>query len=81
MSERNYGSVIVKNDEIIATGYTGAPRRRKLPGYEILHQGQDEYTQGPDVRTLQVCAQRSKRHYFSFRQEMLGATLYLVGKR
>src|SRR5690606_2777454 len=26
---RNYGSVIVKNDEIIATGYTGAPRRRK----------------------------------------------------
>jgi dCMP deaminase len=26
---RNYGSVIVKNDEIIATGYSGAPRRRK----------------------------------------------------
>ena len=25
----NYGSVIVKNDEIISTGYTGAPRGRK----------------------------------------------------
>ena len=24
----NYGSVIVKNDEIISTGYTGAPRGR-----------------------------------------------------
>ena len=26
---RNYGSIIVKNDEIIFTGYTGAPRNRK----------------------------------------------------
>jgi len=25
---RNYGAVIVKNDEIISTGYTGAPRGR-----------------------------------------------------
>ena len=25
----NYGSIIVKNDEIISTGYTGAPRGRK----------------------------------------------------
>ena len=26
---RNYGAIIVKNDEIIATGYTGAPRGEK----------------------------------------------------
>ena len=26
---RHYGAVIVKNDEVIATGYTGAPRGRK----------------------------------------------------
>lgn len=26
---RNYGAIIVKNDEIISTGYTGAPRGRK----------------------------------------------------
>lgn len=26
---KNYGCIIVKNDEIIATGYTGAPRRKK----------------------------------------------------
>ena len=25
---RNYGAVIVKNDEVISTGYTGAPRGR-----------------------------------------------------
>ena len=26
---RNYGAIIVKDDEIISTGYTGAPRGRK----------------------------------------------------
>ena len=26
---RNFGSVIVKNDEIISTGYSGAPRGRQ----------------------------------------------------
>ena len=26
---RHYGAVIVKNDEVIATGYVGAPRGRK----------------------------------------------------
>ena len=26
---RNYGAIIVKNDEIVSTGYTGAPRNRK----------------------------------------------------
>ena len=26
---RHYGAVIVKEDEIISTGYVGAPRRRK----------------------------------------------------
>ena len=25
----NYGSILVKNDEIISTGYSGAPRGRK----------------------------------------------------
>ena len=25
---RTYGAIIVKNDEILATGYNGAPRRR-----------------------------------------------------
>ena len=26
---RNYGAIIVNNDEIISTGYVGAPRGRK----------------------------------------------------
>ena len=35
---RNYGAIIVKNDEIISTGYTGAPRKGELLRYWILHQ-------------------------------------------
>lgn len=27
---KKYGAIIVKNDEIIATGYSGAPRGRKI---------------------------------------------------
>lgn len=27
---RNYGAIIVNNDEIISTGYVGAPRGRKI---------------------------------------------------
>ena len=26
---RNFGAIIVKNDEIVSTGYTGAPRGRQ----------------------------------------------------
>ena len=26
---RNYGAVIIKNDEVVSTGYVGAPRGRK----------------------------------------------------
>ena len=26
---RNFGAIIVKNDEIVSTGYTGAPRGRE----------------------------------------------------
>lgn len=27
---RNFGAIIVNNDQIVSTGYTGAPRGRKL---------------------------------------------------
>lgn len=35
---KSYGAVIVKNDEVISTGYVGAPRgRKKLYRYGDLH--------------------------------------------
>lgn len=77
---RNYGAVIVKNDEIIATGYTGAPRglpnclsseclREKLgckPGerYELCRSVHAE-------QNAIISAPRSA---------MIGSTIYVVGK-
>lgn len=37
---RIFGAVIVNNDQIISSGYNGAPQRKeKLYGYGILRQG------------------------------------------
>jgi len=78
---RNYGSVIVKNDEIISTGYTGAPRRRKNCldlGYCIR-----EKMHIPRGQMYELC--RSVHSEVNAiisapRHELLGSTLYLVGK-
>lgn len=75
----NYGAVIVKNDEIISTGYTGSPRgctncndinicRRKELGNKS-----GDYTNCRSVHAEMnavISAERSK---------MLDSTLYLVG--
>ena len=78
---RNYGSVIVKNDEIIATGYTGAPRKRDNcldVGYCMrvklgIPRGQ-MYEMCRSVHS-EVNAIIS-----ASRRDMLGSTLYLVGR-
>lgn len=80
---KNYGCIIVKNDEIIATGYTGAPRGRKncidigyctkkkiLP--EIHHGGYDACRSVHAEQNAIISASR---------KDMLGGKLYLVGIR
>ena len=66
---KNYGCIIVKNDEIIATGYTGAPRGRKncidlgeCTKKKILH----------DEQNAIISASR---------KDMIKGELYLVGIR
>ena len=56
---RNFGAIIVKNDQIVATGYTGAPRGRK------------------NCSDLGYCLREKMS---AARSEMIGSTLYLVGK-
>ena len=47
---RKYGAIIVRNDEIISTGYNGAPRgRKKLHRSGVLHAGKPE---NPKRRTV-----------------------------
>ena len=80
---KKYGSVIVKNDEIISTGYNGAPRGRQNCinlGYCIKKK------MFPDVRHSGYDACRSvhaeQNAILSVsRKDMIESDLYLVGYR
>ena len=78
---RNYGSEIVKNDEIKATGYTGAPRRRKN-SLDMKYCIRDKMNipRGLMYELCRSVHSEVNAIISASRQEMLGATLYLVGK-
>lgn len=77
---RNYGAVIVKNDEIIATGYTGAPRGE----INCCDKGtcKREELNVPSGERYELCRSvhaEMNAIISASRSEMLGATLYLAG--
>ena len=78
---RNYGSIIVKNDEIISTGYTGAPRGRKNCidlGY--CRRQQLNIPRGERYELCRSVHSEANAIISAPRREMIGATLYLAGK-
>lgn len=77
---RNWGSVIVKNDEIISTGYVGAPRGRENCsdlGYCIRQKMQ--IPRGERYELCRSVHSESNAIISAARKDMIGATLYLVG--
>jgi len=77
---RRYGAIIVLNDEIIATGYNGAPRGRKncLDLEKCLR---DELGI-PSFERYELCRSvhaEANAIISASRRDMLGATLYLAG--
>ena len=78
---RRYGAIIVRNDEIVATGYTGAPRGRKNCsdlGYCLR-----EKMNVPRGQRYELCRSvhaEANAIISAARSEMIGSTLYLVGK-
>lgn len=79
---RHYGCVIVKNDEILSTGYNGAPRgevnccdfgacKRNVAGIE---HNTGDYAECSSVHAEQNAMLSASRN------EMIGATLYLYGE-
>ena len=78
---RNYGAIIVKNDEIISTGYVGAPRGRKNCcdlGYCVR-----EKLNIPRGERYEMCRSvhaEANAIISAPRSEMIGATMYLVGR-
>lgn len=77
---RKYGALIVANDEIIATGYNGAPRGRK--NCNDLNYCTRERLQIPSGERYELCRSvhaEANAIISAARRDMVGATLYLVG--
>lgn len=78
---RNYGSIIVKNDEIISTGYTGAPRGRKnCNDIGYCRREQLKVPRGKQYELCRSVHSEANAIISAARRDMIGATLYLVGK-
>lgn len=78
---RNYGAIIVMHDEIIATGYTGAPRGRKNCsdiGY-CLRQKMN-IPRGSHYEICRSVHAEANAIISACRRDMIGSTLYLVGR-
>ena len=77
---RNFGAIIVKNDQIVSTGYAGAPRGRKNCsdlGYCLR-----ERMQIPRGERYELCRSvhaEANAIIHAARTDMIGGTLYLVG--
>ena len=78
---RCYGAIIVRNDEIISTGYNGAPRGRK--NCSDLGFCMREQLQIPRGERYELCRSvhaEANAIISASRKDCLGATLYLVGR-
>ena len=76
---RHYGAIIVKNDEIISTGYNGAPRGRKNC-IDLNHCVREEL-KVPSGERYELCRSvhaEANCIISASRRDMLGATLYLA---
>jgi len=78
---RNYGAVIVNNDEIISTGYNGAPRGRKNCidlGYCIRQKM--NIPRGERYEFCRSTHGECNAIISASRKDMIGGTLYLSGR-
>lgn len=78
---RKYGAIIVRNDEIISTGYNGAPRgRRNCSDIGFCTR---EFMKIPSGERYELCRSvhaEANAIISASRRDMIGATLYLVGR-
>lgn len=78
---RNYGAVIVNNDEIISTGYTGAPRGRKnCIDLGVCFRKENKIPSGERYEMCRSVHAEANAIISAPRKQMLDATLYLVGR-
>ena len=76
---RHYGAIIVQNDEIVSSGYNGAPRGRKNCG--DLNYCTREAMNIPSGQRYELCRSvhaEANAIISAARREVIGATLYMV---
>lgn len=78
---KNYGAVIVKNDEIISTGYNGSPRRCvNCCDTGVCYRKEHNIPRGKDYTTCRSVHAEMNAIISASRDKMIGSTLYLSGK-
>lgn len=78
---RKYGAVIVNNDEIVSTGYNGAPRGETNcidTGY--CYREANNIPKGERYETCIAVHGEQNAIISAARKDMIGATIYIVGK-
>lgn len=78
---RKYGAIIVKNDEILSTGYNGAPRGRV--NCSQLGYCNREQLNIPSGQRYELCRSvhaEANAIISASRRDCVGGTLYLVGR-
>ncbi len=77
---RNYGCIIVKNDEIISTGYTGAPRgRANCTDLNFCFREKMAVPRGQMYEKCRSVHAEMNAIISAARRDMIGADLYMVG--
>ena len=78
---RHFGAVIVKNDVIISTGYNGAPRvRANCIDLNYCIRQQRNIPRGTQYELCRAIHAEANAIIAASREEMIGSTLYLVGR-
>lgn len=77
---RRYGAVIVKHDEVISTGYVGAPRGRKnCSDTGVCVRQKLKVPRGERYELCRSVHAEANAIISASRDQMLGSVLYLVG--
>ncbi|MCL2247681.1 MAG: cytidine/deoxycytidylate deaminase family protein [Oscillospiraceae bacterium] len=80
-SRRQYGAVIVRDDEIISTGYNGAPRgRQNCLDRKVCMRDELGIPQGERYELCRSVHAEANAIISAARRDMIGATLYLSGR-
>ena len=78
---RKYGAIVVRDDEILSTGYNGAPRgRANCTDLGICTRAELRIPSGERYELCRSVHAEANAIISAARRDMLGGTLYLVGR-